>query len=76
MPPWESPYVLLFADVPSVTEHFGKQLNFFHASFIAALISFALHIIVSLNTQPNKDKSKFTWTELEDILLQFYEKLV
>ena len=62
--PWESPYVLLFADVPSVTEHFGKQLNFFHASFIAAVISFALHIIVSLNTQPNKDKSKFTWTEL------------
>jgi SSS family solute:Na+ symporter len=62
--PWPSLYELTFANIPWIVEMFGPKLNFFHAAFLASIIAFVLHILVSLNTQPDKEKGKLTWTEL------------
>ena len=62
--PWPSLYELTFANIPWIVEMFGPKLNFFHAAFLASIIAFVLHIVVSLNTQPDKEKGKLTWTEL------------
>jgi len=43
---------------------FGPKLNFMHAVFISAIISAALHVIISLKTQPDPEKAKYMWTEL------------
>ncbi|MGY8654674.1 MAG: sodium:solute symporter family transporter [Verrucomicrobiia bacterium] len=45
-------------------ETFGPTLNFMHAVFISAIISTVLHVVVSLNTQPDAEKAKYMWTEL------------
>ncbi|MEM8956094.1 MAG: sodium/solute symporter, partial [Verrucomicrobiota bacterium] len=44
--------------------YFGPELNFMHAVFVAAVASALIHVIVSLLTQPDAEKSKLTWTEL------------
>ncbi len=62
--PWPSLYEFTFAKIPWVVDMFGPKLNFFHAAFLAAIIAFVLHIVVSLRTQPDKEKGKLTWTEL------------
>ncbi|MDA9962352.1 sodium/solute symporter [Opitutales bacterium] len=62
--PWPSLYEFSFAKIPWVVDMFGPKLNFFHAAFLAAIIAFVLHIVVSLRTQPDKEKGKLTWTEL------------
>jgi SSS family solute:Na+ symporter len=45
-------------------ETFGPTLNFMHAVFISAIISTVLHVVVSLNTQPDAEKANYMWTEL------------
>ncbi len=45
-------------------ETFGPNLNFMHAVFVSAIISAVLHVVVSLNTQPDPEKAKYMWTEL------------
>ena len=44
---------------------FGEKLNFMHGAFISAILSAIIHILVSLNTQPDKEKGKLTWTGLQ-----------
>jgi SSS family solute:Na+ symporter len=43
---------------------FGSKLAFMHAVFLSAIISAALHALVSLRTQPDPEKTKYMWTEL------------
>ena len=43
----------------------GEKLNFMHGAFISAILSAIIHILVSLNTQPDKEKGKLTWTGLQ-----------
>lgn len=46
------------------TAFFGPKLHPFHAVFAAAVLATVVHVIVSLCTQPNEEKSKLTWTAL------------
>jgi SSS family solute:Na+ symporter len=58
------PYIYSNLDVPVLKETFGVKLNFMHAVFVSTILSLILHIVVSLNTQPDKAKSKLTWVGL------------
>lgn len=62
--PWPSLYETLFSNNETVVALFGPKLNFFHASFVAALAALVLHVVVSLNTQPDEEKARYTWTVL------------
>ncbi len=64
VPLWTSLYEVTLAKNDTIRELFGPQLNFFHAAFLASIIALILNVVVSLKTQPDKEKSKFTWTEL------------
>ena len=63
-PLWPSLYELTFAKSDLIVELFGSKLNFFHAAFLASIIALILNVVVSLQTQPDGEKGKFTWTEL------------
>jgi len=63
-PLWPSLYELTLAKNETIVELFGPKLNFFHAAFLASIIAFVLNVVVSLKTQPDKEKGKLTWTEL------------
>jgi SSS family solute:Na+ symporter len=43
---------------------FGMELNFLHTVALSAGLSLMLHVIVSLNTQQDLEKSKLTWVGL------------
>ncbi|MDX1563958.1 MAG: hypothetical protein R3236_01075 [Phycisphaeraceae bacterium] len=43
---------------------FGPHLNFFHAVFLAAMISAMLHITISLAIKPDEEKGQLTWVGL------------
>jgi len=47
-----------------IYDYFGENLNFMHAVFVAAILSLIVHIVVSLNTQPDEEKAKYSWTGL------------
>ena len=49
---------------PSVKETFGEKLNFFHRVVFVLGLSGAVHIFVSLATQPDEEKSRLNWTDL------------
>jgi len=57
-------YPIWFGNNQAVVDLFGPQLNFFHAVFLAALLSGLTHVIVSKLTHSDPEKSKLTWTEL------------
>jgi SSS family solute:Na+ symporter len=57
-------YEATLGQVGYFAETFGPTLNFMHAVFISAIISTVLHVVVSLNTQPDAEKAKYMWTEL------------
>ncbi len=63
-PLWPSLYELTLAKSETIVELFGPKLNFFHAAFLASIIALILNVVVSLKTQPDKEKGKLTWTEL------------
>jgi len=63
-PLWPSLYEVTLAKNDLILELFGPKLNFFHAAFLASIIALILNIVVSLRTQPDEEKGKFTWTEL------------
>ena len=42
----------------------AKNLNFFHTAFVSAILATIVHVVVSLATKPDAEKSKLTWTEL------------
>ena len=46
------------------TAIFGPKLHPFHAVFAAAILAAVVHVIVSLLTQADEEKSKYTWTAL------------
>jgi len=58
-------YVRLFSDNKAVVAMFGEKLNFMHAAFVTGVLSTLVHVIVSLMTQPDPEKSKYTWTGLD-----------
>jgi len=45
----------------SIAHVFGKELAAFHTVAVAAVVCFVVHVIVSLMTQPDPEKSKLTW---------------
>ena len=63
-PLWPSLYEMTLAKNETIVELFGPKLNFFHAAFLASIIALILNVVVSLKTQPDKEKGKLTWTEL------------
>ncbi len=60
----------------SLSETFGRELNFMHSVFVAAICAAVAHVVVSLLTQSNADaqhgddaaggdeRSRLTWTDL------------
>ena len=47
-----------------IKEVFGPKLNFMHSVFLSAILALVLHVVVSLSTQPDKEKGKLTWIGL------------
>ena len=58
------PYMYESADLPALKAVFGNTLNFMHSVFVSAILSLILHIVVSLMTQPDREKSQLTWVGL------------
>lgn len=54
-------YHSLLAPIPAIRSVLGENLNFMHNALIAAIVATALHVIISLRTAPDSEKSKFTW---------------
>ena len=48
----------------SVSRTFGPTLNFFHRVVFVIPLAALVHILVSLLTQPNEEKSRLNWTDL------------
>jgi SSS family solute:Na+ symporter len=49
---------------PAIAAWFGVKLNFFHGAAASALLAAVVHVVVSLCTQPDDEKSAYTWTRL------------
>lgn len=49
---------------PAVQEHLGAKLNFFHRVVFVLGLAGAIHVVVSLLTQPDEEKGRLTWTDL------------
>ena len=50
--------------IPEVVVVFGTKLNFFHRAVVVILLCIAVHVVVSLMTRPDSEKSRFVWTDL------------
>jgi SSS family solute:Na+ symporter len=50
--------------ITSVSRTFGPSLNFFHRVVFVIPLSALLHIIVSLMTRPDEEKSRLNWTDV------------
>lgn len=48
----------------SINRTFGPSLNFFHRVVVVLLFSGLIHVVVSLLTRPDDEKSKMNWTDL------------
>jgi len=48
----------------SVSRTFGPSLNFFHRVVFVIPLSALLHIIVSMMTRPDEEKSRLNWTDV------------
>ena len=57
-------YTALFAGNEAVTGLFGKNLNFFHSVFVAAIAAAIANVVVSKYTKADPEKSKLTWIGL------------
>ena len=49
---------------PGIVEAFGPKLAFFHRVVFVLLLCFVIHIIVSLMTLSDSEKSRLVWTDL------------
>jgi len=62
--------------LPGLIPIFGEQLNFMHTATVNFVLTTIVCVVVSLNTQHDPEKSKFTWTGLEiftaDALKRFF----
>ena len=43
---------------------FGEELNFMHRAALVTVLTVLVHVVVTLKTQPDAEKSRFTWTDL------------
>lgn len=57
-------YEHFLASNPTMVDLFGEKLNFMHAASVTAVLSTIVHVVVSLMTQADPEKGKFTWTGL------------
>jgi SSS family solute:Na+ symporter len=73
-------YTKMFGENQAVVDLFGKNLNFMHAVFLAAILSLIVHVVVSLMTQADEEKGKLSWTELgghePNALKQLFGKVI
>lgn len=58
-------YASLAKENQFLIDLFGKELNFMHGAFISVVLSAVVHVLISLKTQPDEEKSKLTWTGLK-----------
>ena len=49
---------------PSIAAYLGEELNFFHRVAGVILLCIAVHVIVSLLTEPDRAKGRLVWTDL------------
>jgi len=63
---WQTPLQVtgLAATYPRLAETFGDKLNFFHRVVFVLILSGLIHIVVSLMTQPDREKGRLNWTDL------------
>jgi hypothetical protein len=60
----KGPQFLYLSSRYGLARQWGPQLAFMHSVFLAAILSFLLHVGVSLCTQHDPDKAQYTWTGL------------
>lgn len=61
----EGTQFLYFARHAPTVSWWGVNLNFMHSVFLAAMMAFVLHVVVSLlSPRPSEEKSRLTWTGL------------
>ncbi|MDA0587825.1 MAG: sodium/solute symporter [Planctomycetota bacterium] len=61
---------------PAALEMFGAKLNFFHRVVFVLPLSAALHVVVSLMTEPDEEKGRLNWTDLGGHKTEDLKKLV
>ena len=54
-------YAKFLGTNPQVAAVFGEKLNFLHNAAVAAALCVLVHVVVSLLTQPDEEKSRLTW---------------
>ena len=54
-------YAITLGQNKTIASMFGQNLNFFHAVFVAAIVSTLAHVIVSKLTMTDERKSQLTW---------------
>ena len=54
-------YAMTLGQKKTIASLFGQNLNFFHAVFVAAIVSTLAHVIVSKITMTDERKSQLTW---------------
>lgn len=57
-------YAGLLAPHEPIARVFGDELNFMHRVAVVTILTVLVHVVVTLKTQPNAEKSRFTWTDL------------
>jgi len=57
-------YVRLLAPHEPIARVLGPELNFMHRVAAVTILTVLVHVVVTLKTQPDVEKSKFTWTDL------------
>ncbi len=50
--------------IPAISAHFGEELNFFHRVVVVILLCLLTHILVSLLSRPDEQKSTLVWSHL------------
>ena len=49
---------------PAIAALFGREISFLHIVAVVAVLCVLIHVVVSLLTQPDEEKSKLTWVGL------------
>jgi len=57
-------YLRLLAPCEPVARVLGTELNFMHRVAAVTILTALVHVVVTLKTQPDAEKSRFTWTDL------------
>lgn len=57
-------YARLLAPHEPIARVLGPELNFMHRVAVVAILTVFVHVVVTLKTQQDPEKSRFTWTDL------------